>query len=100
MPWARTDWHRTLKAETARPARASFSAQQRAFDRFQAEYNEERPHEALGQQVPASLYRPSLRSCAGESTSAGCRSGSSTSGELRSGTNATSGRSSRSSTRP
>jgi transposase InsO family protein len=54
--------HRTLKAETARPPRLSFSAQQRAFDRFLTEYNEERPHEALGQEVPASLYRPSLRS--------------------------------------
>jgi hypothetical protein len=40
--------HRTLKAETAKPPRSSFSAQQRAFDRFQVEYNEERPHEALG----------------------------------------------------
>ena len=54
--------HRTLKAETAQPPRSSFSAQQRAFDRFQVEYNQERPHEALGQEVPASLYRPSLRS--------------------------------------
>jgi transposase InsO family protein len=54
--------HSTLKAETAKPPRSSFRAQQRAFDRFQAEYNEERPHEALGQEVPASLYRPSLRS--------------------------------------
>lgn len=53
--------HSTLKAETARPPRSSFSAQQRAFDRFQVEYNDERPHEALGQQVPASLYRRSLR---------------------------------------
>lgn len=54
--------HRTLKAETAKPPRSSFSAQQRAFDRFRLEYNEVRPHEALGQEVPASLYRPSLRS--------------------------------------
>jgi transposase InsO family protein len=53
--------HSTLKAETAQPPRSSFTAQQRAFDRFQVEYNDERPHEALGQQVPASLYRPSLR---------------------------------------
>ena len=53
--------HSTLKAETAKPPRSSFSAQQRAFDRFQIEYNEERPHEALGQEVPASFYRPSLR---------------------------------------
>jgi transposase InsO family protein len=54
--------HSTLKAETAKPPRSSFGAQQRAFDRFQAEYNDERPHEALGQQVPGSLYRPSFRS--------------------------------------
>jgi transposase InsO family protein len=54
--------HSTLKAETAKPPRSSFSAQQCAFDRFRIEYNDERPHEALGQQVPASLYRPSLRS--------------------------------------
>jgi len=54
--------HSTLKAETAKPPRSSFRAQQRAFDRFQTEYNEERPHEALGQEVPASLYRPSFRS--------------------------------------
>lgn len=53
--------HRTLKAETARPPRSSLRAQQRAFDRFQLEYNDDRPHEALGQEVPASLYRPSLR---------------------------------------
>lgn len=57
--------HSTLKAETAKPPRSSFTAQQRAFDRFQLEYNDERPHEALGQQVPASLYRPSLRSYPG-----------------------------------
>lgn len=58
--------HRTLKAETARPPRTSFSGQQRAFDRFQAEYNDERPHEALGQEVPASLYRCSLRKYPGQ----------------------------------
>lgn len=53
--------HSTLKAETAKPPRSSFGAQQRAFDRFRLEYNQERPHEAIDQQVPASLYRPSLR---------------------------------------
>lgn len=53
--------HSTLKAETAKPPRSSFSAQQRAFDRFLIEYNEERPHEALGQQVPAYFYRRSPR---------------------------------------
>lgn len=53
--------HSTLKSETAKPPRSSFRAQQRAFDQFQKEYNEIRPHEALGQDVPASRYRPSLR---------------------------------------
>lgn len=55
--------HRTLKAETARPPRATRRAQQRAFDAFRREYNEERPHEALGQRPPASAYRPSVRPC-------------------------------------
>ena len=35
---------------------------QRAFDRWREVYNFERPHEALGQDVPASRYRPSPRS--------------------------------------
>lgn len=53
--------HRTLKADTARPPRASFLAQQRAFDHFRVEYNEQRPHEALGQNCPATRYHPSTR---------------------------------------
>jgi len=53
--------HRTLKAETARPAASSFAAQQRAFDDFKHQYNFERPHEALGQVQPAKLYRSSKR---------------------------------------
>ncbi len=36
-------------------------AQQRRFDRFCAEYNHERPHEALQDAVPASCYQPSPR---------------------------------------
>lgn len=48
--------HRTLKAETAQPPAENRRAQQRRFDRFRAEYNEDRPHEALGQETPASLY--------------------------------------------
>jgi hypothetical protein len=53
--------HRTLKAQTARPPCANLRSQQRRFRRFQAEYNHERPHEALDDQVPAQLYRPSLQ---------------------------------------
>ena len=54
--------HRDLKAETTRPPAAELAAQQRLFDAFREEFNEERPHEALGQQTPAELYTPSPRS--------------------------------------
>ena len=54
--------HRTLKKETATPPRYTWRAQQRAFDRFCLEYNQERPHEAIDQQVPAELYSQSNRS--------------------------------------
>ena len=53
--------HRTLKAEAVSPPRKSMNEQQRAFDRFRAGYNHERPHEALGQKTPASIYRRSAR---------------------------------------
>ena len=51
--------HRTLKDATAKPPRANLRAQQKAFDEFRQEYNQERPHEALAQHVPASIYRSS-----------------------------------------
>lgn len=53
--------HRTLKEATANPPRRSLRAQQRAFDVFRQEYNEERPHEALGQRAPVEFYTPSGR---------------------------------------
>ena len=53
--------HRTLKAETTRPAAASLQAQQRRFNRFREEFNSERPHEALEQATPASYYHCSPR---------------------------------------
>ena len=53
--------HRTLKQETVSPPAANRRAQQQAFDRFRREYNEQRPHEALGQQTPSSVYTRSLR---------------------------------------
>ena len=53
--------HRTLKAETAHPPRANIPSQQRAFDEFRLEYNDIRPHEALGQRTPNVVYQPSLR---------------------------------------
>jgi putative transposase len=41
--------HRTLKAETTRPAAGNLPAQQRRFNSFRHEFNYERPHEALDQ---------------------------------------------------
>jgi len=53
--------HRTLKEEATTPPQSDLRAQQRVFDRFREEYNHVRPHEALGQATPASLYTPSPR---------------------------------------
>lgn len=53
--------HRTLKAEATIPAAADLRGQQRRLDSFRQEYNEVRPHEALGQVTPASVYQASLR---------------------------------------
>lgn len=53
--------HRTLKATTAAPPAANGRAQQRRFDGFRRQYNSDRPHEALDQKMPDSLYTPSPR---------------------------------------
>src|SRR2546427_10121024 len=53
--------HRTLKAETTRPAAGSLAAQQRRFNVFREEFNHERPHEALDQETPAACYDASPR---------------------------------------
>ena len=54
-------FHAVLKAATARPPAATAAAQQGRFRRFRHEYNEERPHEALADRVPAQLYATSPR---------------------------------------
>ena len=54
--------HLTLKLDTAMPPCGSRRAQQRCFDRFRRDYNEQRPHEALGNQVPADFFALSERS--------------------------------------
>jgi putative transposase len=51
--------HRTLKE--AITIERTLGRQQYVFDEFRRDYNEERPHEALGQQPPASVYVPSER---------------------------------------
>lgn len=53
--------HRTLKDETAYPRASSMLAQQRRFNRFIREYNNDRPHESLNQTPPSSVYTRSER---------------------------------------
>jgi putative transposase len=58
---AHEQFHSVLKADTARPPASTLAAQQRRFDRFCTEYNHVRPHESLGDEPPATRYRPSTR---------------------------------------
>jgi transposase InsO family protein len=51
--------HRTLKEAVT--IERTLGLQQHVFDEFRRDYNEERPHEALGQNPPASIYVPSKR---------------------------------------
>jgi len=53
--------HRTLKHETATPPKRTWRLQQQAFDLFRQEYNHDRPHEGIGDDIPANLYQPSPR---------------------------------------
>jgi len=53
--------HSTLKQATLAPPERNARRQQEAFDRFQHEYNHERPHEALDDATPASRYTASSR---------------------------------------
>ena len=53
--------HKTLKAEAIRPPQATLAPQQRAFNRFHAEHNHERPHQFLNGATPSSRYRTSPR---------------------------------------
>src|SRR5207249_9999415 len=50
-----------VKRETTRPAASTLRSQQRRFDFFRDRYNEERPHEGIADQIPASLWKPSSR---------------------------------------
>jgi putative transposase len=54
--------HSTLKQATLQPPARDPRRQQEAFDRFQHEFNHERPHEALDDRTPASCYTASSRS--------------------------------------
>jgi putative transposase len=53
--------HGTLKAQACDPPAATATAQQERFDLFRDEFNDDRPHEALGQRPPVQFYGPSPR---------------------------------------
>jgi putative transposase len=53
--------HSTLQQATLAPPERNPRRQQAAFDRFQHQFNYERPHEALQDRTPASCYEASPR---------------------------------------
>ena len=53
--------HLTLKKEATKPASKNFIQQQGRFDRFLEQFNQERPHQAIGMKYPAELYVSSGR---------------------------------------
>lgn len=58
---AHEQMHRIYKADTATPPAATPQAQQRRSTSWTRYYNQQRPHEALGQRMPATLYHKSRR---------------------------------------
>src|SRR4051812_45127460 len=62
---AHEQMHRVYKAETLNPPARTLSGQQRRTRQWCREYNFERPHEALGMEVPAAHYRKSRRKMPG-----------------------------------
>ena len=53
--------HQELKAESTRPPGYDLNAQQRKLNAFVREYNEDRYHQALGMETPASVHKVSER---------------------------------------
>ncbi len=53
--------HLTLKREATKPAATNVLQQQARFDAFVAQFNQERPHQALAMKVPADVYARSPR---------------------------------------
>jgi putative transposase len=48
-------FHLTLQQETVRPPSRNMQTQQRRFDAFRREYNEQRPHDYIKKRAPAAL---------------------------------------------
>ena len=57
--WKNWTGHRTLKQDLQ--LGRDWRAQQHQLDQFRQDYNQVRPHEALGMHPPASVYEPSPR---------------------------------------
>jgi transposase InsO family protein len=53
--------HRTLKRDVADPPAGTLAEQQARFDAWRDDFNMNRPHEALGQRCPDTVYEPSPR---------------------------------------
>jgi transposase InsO family protein len=47
--------HRTLKSDALNPIARNLKEQQKAFDIFRHDYNNDRPHESLHDQTPSEL---------------------------------------------
>ncbi|BCD88925.1 hypothetical protein PSm6_53320 [Pseudomonas solani] len=54
-------FHQTLKRELLHRSFSDMEHCQRVMDQWRDQYNQQRPHEALGQLPPISRYQPSLR---------------------------------------
>lgn len=57
--------HQTLKSEIANPPESNLEKQKKKLEEFREHYNFIRPHEALGQKTPGSIYQPSSREWTG-----------------------------------
>lgn len=53
--------HKDLKREATRPPAEDMPRQQKLLDKFRDRYNHERPHEALGNDLPADHWKPSTK---------------------------------------
>jgi putative transposase len=54
-------FHLTLKNEIGSPPARTLTSQEHLMRKFHYYFNHQRPHEALGQVTPASVYTPSIR---------------------------------------
>jgi putative transposase len=53
--------HRTLKSDALNPVAGNLKDQQKAFDIYRHDYNNDRPHESLNDQTPSDYYKKSDR---------------------------------------